>query len=309
MNLLADCGIMLEPQAGMTSEELLDWAATVEGLGFGYLFRSDHLMSTSGTKGADAPECWTSLAWIAASTKTLKFGSLVSPIGFRNPAVLAKMACMIHSFSHGRLQLGLGSGWFPDEFAAFGLDFPDFTTRNRRLEEALQIIEPLVHGRRADFDGKFYSAHTDCLPGPQGKVRIVLGSNATPVVKRSARFADEWNLETPTKEKFLEVQQIIGERASHPVEFSQMGPFVIARNAADLEKRVEVRMKKTGGAGSPSAYANEMRSKGGFVGLAEEFPAYISERRGWGISRFYLQTVEKDREGTAILADTLKSGV
>ena len=88
---IADCGIMLEPQLGMSAADIVNMAHLTERLGFGYLFRSDHLLPTDGRRGIDSPECWTTLGAIAASTQKVKFGPLVSPVGFRNPALLAKI--------------------------------------------------------------------------------------------------------------------------------------------------------------------------------------------------------------------------
>src|ERR1700746_3135026 len=111
---------MLEPQLGMAMNEFIDNVKMTERLGFGYLFRSDHLLPTDDRRGIDSPECWASLGAIAASTHKIRFGPMVSPVGFRNPALLAKMACTLHSFSGGRLQLSAGAGWYEPEFRAHG---------------------------------------------------------------------------------------------------------------------------------------------------------------------------------------------
>ena len=147
---------MLEPQLGMQVGEILEWAEYAEKAGFGYILRSDHLMPTGGRTGEDSPspECWVTLGAVAASTKRVAFGPLVTPVGFRNPALLARMACTLHSFSEGRLVLGFGAGWFRDEYLANGYEFPPFRVRFEQLLEALKIVRPLTEGRRADFQGK-----------------------------------------------------------------------------------------------------------------------------------------------------------
>ncbi|MBI3841394.1 MAG: LLM class flavin-dependent oxidoreductase, partial [Thaumarchaeota archaeon] len=184
---IKDCGIMLEPQLGMSMAELIGAAKLTEKLGFGYLFRSDHLLPTDDRRGLDSPECWTSLGAVAASTDTLKFGPMVTPIGFRNPALLARMACTVHSFSRGRLQLAVGAGWYEAEYMAHGYRFPPFKERMAQFHEALKIITAMVQDGRADFDGAYFSAHTDCLPRPSGKMRTIIGGKSKPLVRAAAR--------------------------------------------------------------------------------------------------------------------------
>lgn len=151
---IRDCGLMLEPQFGMTMEQVVQTSRQAEDLGFGYLFRSGHLLPTGNSRGVDSPECWTSLGAISASTRTLKFGPMVTPMGFRNPAMLAKMACTLHSFSGGRLQLAIGAGWYEPEYRAHGYEFPSFKVRMRQFEEGVRIILSMVREGRADFDGE-----------------------------------------------------------------------------------------------------------------------------------------------------------
>jgi Luciferase-like monooxygenase len=129
----ADCGVMLEPQLGMGADQVVKTAELAEGLGFGYFFRSDHLLPTDGRRGVDSPECWTTLGAVAARTTKVKFGPLVTPLGFRNPALLAKMASTLHSYSRGRLQLAVGAGWYEPEYRAHGYPFPPFRERLAQL--------------------------------------------------------------------------------------------------------------------------------------------------------------------------------
>src|SRR5438105_1974893 len=133
LSSIKDFGLQYEPQHGMSLNELVDWCKYAERMGYGYAFRSDHFLPTPMRKGADSPECWTSLGAIAASTNTLRFGSMVTPIGFRNPALLAKMANTINSYSGGRLMFGIGTGWNMNEYLAYGYEFPDFSTRREQF--------------------------------------------------------------------------------------------------------------------------------------------------------------------------------
>ena len=104
---IGDCGLMLEPQQGMSVKEIIDWGAYAERHGYGYIFRSDHLLPTNGNMDRDSVECWVTLGALAATTKRIKFGPMIIPIRFRNPVLLAQMACAPISYSKGRLLLGV----------------------------------------------------------------------------------------------------------------------------------------------------------------------------------------------------------
>ena len=206
---IKDCGIMVEPQEGMDTHQLLDIAKGVEKAGFGYFFRSDHLLPTSKRTNLDSPECWVTLGAIAAQTKTVKFGPMVSPIGFRNPAILARMACTVDSISSGRLQLGVGAGWYEDEYLAHGLQFPSVKVRKEQFHEALQIIRPLTQGGRVAFDGKYFSAHLEGLPKSDRKMHMIVGGRAPSIVRETLKYADEWNFFAAPPPKFESLRKTL----------------------------------------------------------------------------------------------------
>jgi len=208
---LEDSGIMLEPQLGMSVDQIVGSARLAEELGFGYFFRSDHILPTDGRRGLDSPECWTSLGAVAASTSKIKFGPMVSPIGFRNPALLAKMACTLHSYSRGRLQLSIGAGWYEPEYKAHGFPFPNFRERVAQFSEALEIINAFVHEGRADFDGKYFSAHTDCYPRPYGRLNLIVGARTKPLVRIAAKKGDEWNFFHLPSNDFKELRTVLDD--------------------------------------------------------------------------------------------------
>jgi alkanesulfonate monooxygenase SsuD/methylene tetrahydromethanopterin reductase-like flavin-dependent oxidoreductase (luciferase family) len=118
------------------------------------------------------------LGVIAAPSKALKFGSMVTSIDFRNPALLAKMACTLDSFSGGRLQLGVGAGWFETKYKAYGYEFLSFVARRQQFIEALHVLLPLVRDGMVDFEGNYFSVHTDCYPRPAGKMHVIIGGKA-----------------------------------------------------------------------------------------------------------------------------------
>jgi alkanesulfonate monooxygenase SsuD/methylene tetrahydromethanopterin reductase-like flavin-dependent oxidoreductase (luciferase family) len=305
---IKDFGLMLEPQLGMSSPQLIEAARLAEELGFGYLFRSDHLLPTDGRRGIDSPECWTSLGAIAASTRTLKFGPLVTPIGFRNPALLARMACTVHSLSGGRLQLAVGAGWYEAEYSANGYAFPQFSERLGQFREAFAIVSSLVREGRADFDGKYFSAHTDCLPRPSGDFHMIIGANSKPMVRLAACKADEWNVFVLPMDEFRRLKSIfdaaVGQRKAL---VSEMGPFMIGRNDGELEASAKLQASKLGQEVSPQDLLKRIMSRNAPCGTPEDFLEQVRAKVDAGIERLYFQMlVPENKAMLELLADTLR---
>jgi alkanesulfonate monooxygenase SsuD/methylene tetrahydromethanopterin reductase-like flavin-dependent oxidoreductase (luciferase family) len=308
MMYLNDCGLMLEPQLGMTVAEIVEWAKFAEKSGYGYVLRSDHLLPTIQTEGMmDSPECWVTLGVIAASTRVVKFGPLVSPIGFRNPALLARMACTLHSFTNGRLVLGVGAGWFEDEYAAHGYEFPRFQVRKDEFVEAVKIIRPLTEGLRVDFQGKYYTSHTTCLPKPKGKIHLIIGCRSQEVTEIAAAYADEWNIFSPPLGVFRNLKESLdAKRADRKVEASVASPFIIGENQTDLEPRITQYSKLTG----TRLTAEELRERGVLCGKVDDFRSQLNELIEAGVQRLYFQILNaKDKEMIDLLTGTLRHGI
>lgn len=175
--------------------EISEMATLAEDVGFDSLWLVDHLLYGFG---ADDPprgiwECWSLLAALAATTRTAELGTLVTCTGFRNPALLAKMADTVEEISGGRLILGLGAGYYEREYSAFG--FP-YDHRVGRFEEALTIISTLLRDGQIDFDGRFYQAR-DCELRPRGPrpggPPIMIGSRGERMLRLMAEQAHSWN--------------------------------------------------------------------------------------------------------------------
>jgi alkanesulfonate monooxygenase SsuD/methylene tetrahydromethanopterin reductase-like flavin-dependent oxidoreductase (luciferase family) len=304
---LGDCGIMLEPQLGMSMEQLVGSAKLAEELGFGYIFRSDHILPTDDRRGIDSPECWTSLGVVAASTNKIKFGPLVSPIGFRNPALLAKMACTLHSYSRGRLQLAIGAGWYEPEYKAHGFPFPNFRERVAQFSEALEIINDLVEAGRADFDGKYFSAHTDCHPRPVGHLQMIVGARTKPLVRLAAKKADEWNFFHLPSDLSVELRRVLeSSRGERKVEVSEMGPFLIGRSNSELEANARLHASKMGQSVSPQEVLKRLAARGAPCGTVEEFQDKVREINDSGVNKIYFQTLApENRSMLELLADSV----
>ena len=306
MAFIKDCGIMLEPQEGTQAQELLDVAKLVEGAGFGYLFRSDHLLPTSRTKNLDSPECWVTLGAVAAVTKKLKFGPMVSPIGFRNPALLGRMACTVNSISSGRLQLGVGAGWYEDEYLAHGFEFPSVKVRKEQFHEALQIIRPLTQTGRVSFDGKYFSAHLEGLPRLKEKIHMIIGSKAPSIIRETLEFADEWNFVGPLPQKFETIKRSLEASGRH-IEISKMGQFIIAENKRSLSARIKSEMRRQGANKDEEVFARELAARGCAAATVSDFPAGVNSLRDVGVEKIYFQTWDtKDKEQIELLSGVLK---
>jgi alkanesulfonate monooxygenase SsuD/methylene tetrahydromethanopterin reductase-like flavin-dependent oxidoreductase (luciferase family) len=169
-------------------------AQRAEAAGFDSLWVTDHLIHRYPGMEPQGPwECWSNLAALAAITSRIEIGPVVCCTGFRNPALLAKMADTIDEISGGRLILGLGAGWNEPEYRAFG--FP-YDRRVSRFEEALTIIHGLLKTGRVDFDGTYHQA-IDCELRPRGPrpagPPIMIGSSAPRMLGLLARYGDQWN--------------------------------------------------------------------------------------------------------------------
>lgn len=183
-----------ELQRALTFIEIRDTARQCEELGFDSIWVYDHLLYRAGKNTIGIWECWSMLSALAASTTKVELGPLVTCNSFRNPAILGKMAHTVDEISGGRLILGLGAGWNEPEYDAFGLPFEH---RVDRLEEALQIIRPLLKEGYVDFSGKYYSAR-DCLIRPrsrrEGGIPLMIGGSKPRVMQLVAKYADMYNV-------------------------------------------------------------------------------------------------------------------
>ncbi|MCC5953845.1 MAG: LLM class F420-dependent oxidoreductase [Acidimicrobiia bacterium] len=173
-------------------------AKAAERGGFDTVLVMDHFyqLPMLGPPENDMLECYTLLAALAQHTTTVRLGALVTGNTYRNPAVLAKIISTLDVVSGGRAQLGIGAGWFELEHDAFGIPFGTFTDRFEKLEEALQIILPMLRGERPTFDGDHYQVR-DAInqPPPLGDVPVMIGgSGEKKTLRMVAQYADESNL-------------------------------------------------------------------------------------------------------------------
>lgn len=242
-------GVMVEGQENLTWDRWRRLIVLAEELGFESIWRSDHLLSLIDAT-RDSLETWVALTLAAAESTRLIFGPLVSPITFRHPALLAKMAVDLDSLSGGRLVLGVGAGWNEQEHRAFGIAFPSTRERFERLEEGIEVVRRLLGDGPAHFSGRHYQldgADPRPKPAPGRTIPILLGGmgerRALPLV---ARYADEWNLTTASpaiyrarSERLAAICRSIGRDPSE-IKRSVAAGLLIGANASELRRRCQV---------------------------------------------------------------------
>jgi F420-dependent oxidoreductase-like protein len=189
--------LMLEGQEGVTWPQWEAVARTAERLGFEALFTSDHYFSVMGARDRGSSDAWANLAALAAVTSTIRLGTMVSPVTFRLPAVLAKCAVTVDRISDGRAELGIGAGWWEEEHRSHGFPFPSTPERFEMLEEQLEIVHRLLTEDEVTFEGRHY--HLDGANfAPKGvqvpHPPIIIGGAGGPrLAALVSRWADEFD--------------------------------------------------------------------------------------------------------------------
>ena len=186
-------------------------AQVAENLGFNSVWLYDHFHTIPVPSQEVTFECWMSTAALARDTKRVRIGQLVTCNGYRNPALLAKMASTVDVMSHGRLDFGVGAGWFEHEYRAYGYDYPDAPERLRYLREAIQVILAMWTQEEAVFEGKYYQVR-GAINQPKGiqkpHIPLLIGGGGEKVtLKLVAQYADACNIggDIPTIRHKLDV--------------------------------------------------------------------------------------------------------
>ncbi len=306
MSSLGEFGLQVEPQKGMSPKEVVDWCKYAERRGYGYVFRSDHFLPIPAGV-ADSAECWTSLGAIAASTSSIRFGTMVTPVSYRNPALLAKMARTVNILSGERLVFGLGAGWYGTEYDAYGYEFPPLPTRLEQLEEALQIIVPMTIGEKVSFKGRHFRAEVEALP--KTNIRFLIGGKHPRVIRAAGKYADEWNIYASTLDEIRRCRAILDSSSGgRRVKVSNTGEAIVADSKRGLTEAIVERMRASGIHGDPESEIDGLKAGGVFCGTPEDVVSQINERRNIGVDRFYLEVSDTRTESMAdVLTETLKS--
>jgi len=290
-----DFRIFVEPQQGASYDSQLAVAKAAEAAGFSAFFRSDHYLAMSGDGLPGPTDAWITLAGIARETTSIRLGTLVSSATFRYPGPLAISVAEVDAMSGGRVEFGIGAGWFDAEHRAYGIPFPGLGERFERLEEQLEIITGLWAtrtGETFDYTGRHYSiADSPALPKPvqQPHPPIIIGGGGpkrTPAL--AARFAAEFNLAFPTLE-FAQLQcgrvraavERVG-RAADDITYSAAFAVCAGRTEAEIARR----------AAAISREVDELRANTPLVGTPAEIVDRLGPFADAGITRVYLQLLD-----------------
>lgn len=286
--------VFTEPQQGFSYDDQLAFAQAAERLGFDGFFRSDHyLRMGEGDPRPGPTDAWTTLAGLARETSRIRLGTLVSSATHRHPAILAIQAAQVDAMSHGRVELGLGTGWFEREHRAYGIPFP--AKRFGMLEEQLQVITGLWQtpvGGAFDFSGEHYDLDAaPALPKPvQDRVPVIVGGGGprrTPAI--AARYASEFNIgfqpEDVTADKLDGVRAacVAADRDPATLKLSVAVPTLAGGSESELDAR----------ATAVGRTLAEVRADGGSVaGGRDEIVAKTERLRALGVERVYFQLVD-----------------
>jgi F420-dependent oxidoreductase-like protein len=237
---------MIEGQEGVTWPQWAALARACEQHDISALMRSDHYQQIDSARpGQGALDAWATLSALAAITTKLRLGTIVSPATFRHPSVLAKLVTTVDHVSGGRVELGIGAGWYEPEHLSYGFPFPPTRTRMDVLEEQLQILLGSWAQGPYSFDGThFQLRNLDALPKPVQRPHppVVVGGKAGPrSASLAARFADEYNTAEPTIEQAIGRKARIAEACERlgrePIPFSVMTGVVLGADVDDLRDR------------------------------------------------------------------------
>lgn len=287
--------IFTEPQLGADYQTLRAVALAAEELGFEAFFRSDHYLKMGDVSGLPGPtDAWATLAALAVETSRIRLGTLMTPVTFRLPGPLAITVAQVDQMSGGRIELGLGTGWFEAEHTAYGIPFPPLGERFELLEEQLAIITGLwttPEGQAFSFDGAHYRvADSPGLPKPAQRPRppVLLGGRGTRRTPHlAARFADEFNVPfrslRESGDLFARVREACEAAGRYPASMT----YSVAQTVCCGKDEAEFR-RRAAAIGEDPADAREH----GIGGTPGEVAAKIAEFAEIGAERVYLQVLD-----------------
>jgi F420-dependent oxidoreductase-like protein len=285
-----DLRIFTEPQQGATYDDLLRVATASEDLGFDAFFRSDHLQRIGpGDPGPGPTDSWVALGGLARDTSRIRLGTLVTSATFRWPGPLAVAVAQVDAMSNGRIEFGIGAGWYETEHHAYGVPFPDTRERFDRLAEQLAIIDGLWRtpaGKTFTYDGKYYSLlESPALPKPVQSPRppiIIGGKGKRRTPQLAAKYADEFNVPFETLESsgaiFGHVRAAVG---AGTLRYSAAQTVAIGRNDVEVARRA-------------AAIGEDLDGLrvGGLAGTPAQVVDKIGQFAQLGASRLYLQVLD-----------------
>ncbi|MCU1374892.1 MAG: class F420-dependent oxidoreductase [Actinomycetia bacterium] len=307
-----DLRIFTEPQQGATYDDLLAVAKATEALGFDAFFRSDHYLAMGGDGRPGPTDAWVTLGALARETSRIKLGTLVTAATFRHPGPLAISVAQVDAMSGGRVELGVGAGWYDDEHHAYGIPYPGMKERFERLEEQLAIITGLWEtppGETFSFEGAHYAVSgSPALPKPvqQPRPPVIIGGHGAKTTPRlAATYAQEFNLPFSSVEVFTTQRQRVTaaceaiDRDPATMTWSAALAVCCGADEAEVARRAENIGREVG----------ELRENGA-AGTPDEVVATIGRYADAGASRIYLQVLDlHDLDHLALLGEAVLPNV
>ncbi|HXY67028.1 MAG TPA: LLM class F420-dependent oxidoreductase [Mycobacterium sp.] len=302
-----DFRVFVEPQQGASYSDQLAVAQAAEALGFSAFLRSDHFVAMSGDGLPGPTDSWVTLSGIARETSSIRLGTLVTSATFRHPGPLAVAVAQVDEMSNGRVEFGIGTGWFEREHLAYAIPFPPLRERFARLTEQLELITGLWTapvGETFDYAGAHYAVNdSPALPKPVQRPHppIIIGgtgANRTPAL--AATFADEFNvpfapLDT-IKTQFERIREAVDSVGRPPDSMTYSAAFVVCAGRDDAEIRRR--------AAAIGRELDELRSNSPLVGTPGEIVEQLGAFADIGVQRVYLQLLDlSDLEHLRLFAD------
>lgn len=290
-----DFRVFVEPQQGATYGDQLAVAQTAEAAGYSAFFRSDHYLAMSGDGLPGPTDSWVTLGGIARETSTIRLGTMVTSATFRHPGVLAISVAQVDEMSGGRVELGIGAGWFESEHQAYAIPFPALGERFDRLGEQLDIVTGLwttPNGQTFDYTGTHYSVvDSPGLPKPVQTPHppIIIGGGGpkrTPAL--TAKHATEFNIPfvplDTLKVQYARVAAAVADAGRAPDSLTYSAAFVLCAGRDDAEV--------TRRAAAIGREVDELRSNSPLAGTPGEIVDRLAPFVEAGVQRVYLQTLD-----------------
>jgi F420-dependent oxidoreductase-like protein len=287
--------IFTEPQQGASYEQLLTVAQTAEECGYAAFFRSDHVLKMgAGSESPTVTDAWITLAGLARDTETIRLGTLVTPVTFRRVGSLAVTVAQVDHMSRGRVDVGLGAGWYDAEHAAFGLPFPALGARMDLLDDQLSILHGVWSappGETFELEGSTCSVRIDAdsvRPYQQPHPPLLLGGQGGPrSALLAAAYADEYNVPfaavTATREIHDKVRQTCEKTGRDPSSIVYSAAQVVCCGTDDAEIT-----RRAAAIGRDPAELRENGLAGTPAEILDKLATYAEQ----GVERFYLQVLD-----------------
>ncbi len=301
---------MIEGQEDVGWEDWLALAAACEEHGVETMFRSDHYLSVDDRRERGSLDAWGTIAALGAVTEKLRLGTMVSPATFRHPAVLAKAAVTADHVSDGRVEVGIGAGWWEVEHDLYGFDLPPMGPRLDALEEQMQIVKGHWGEGPFSFEGEHYRAHElDALPKPvQQPLPLILGGRGGPrSLRLAARYADEYNLVMATAEEVAEARRGLDEaceaegRDPTSLPLSMMTRWLVGADRDELRDRAS-RLARWKGQGDDGEALIAGLEESAILGTVGEAIEQLRELEAAGLTRIMGQhLLHRDLDAVALM--------